>query len=200
MNRRLFVPPIEPVGGLPYELSGLLPNRDHRRDLMKLIDHLPVNHDGDRSVVGIFAADPFLDCKRIAKRMTHKGYHQVVNIPPVAGYGSEFLVTLDKVGSGKAQEQRNLGRLADRGLKLSLAVTSADHIDSALSWSPRRLWVVPGFDIWCCNSDDAGRMMRLCREISERTDVPIVLAAGRTGILPEDASGCGAKGILLDEG
>ncbi|HKI49510.1 MAG TPA: hypothetical protein VKA69_09280, partial [Desulfobacteria bacterium] len=110
MRRRLFVPPIEPAGALPYELSGLLPNREHRRDLMELIDHLPANPDGPRSIVGIFAADPFLDCERIAERLIRKGYLQAVNIPPVSGYGSEFLATLDKVGSGRAQEQRNLSR------------------------------------------------------------------------------------------
>ena len=199
MRGRLFVPPIEQVGDLPYELSGLLPNREHRNDLMELIDRLPANPDGPGSIVGIFAADPFLNCERIAERLIRKGYHQAVNIPPVTGYGSEFLAILDKVASGRAQEQRNLGRLADRGLKLSLAVTAIDYLDVALSWSPLRLWVVPGFDIWRCDSDDAGRLMRLCREISERTDVPIVLAAGGTRILPEDAAGCGARGILLDE-
>lgn len=198
-RRLLFVPPIEPVGALPYELSGLLPNREHRRDLMELIDHLPANPDCRRSIVGIFAADPFLDCERIAKRLIRKGYHQVVNIPPVTGYGAEFLAILDKVALGRAQEQRNLGRLAKGGLTLSLALTAIDHLDVALSWSPPRVWVVPGFDIWRCDSDDAARLMLLCREISERTDVPIILAAGGTGILPQDAASCGAGGILLDE-
>lgn len=198
-RRRMFVPPVEPVGDLPYELAGLLPNREHSKDLMELIDHLPANPDRHMAIVGIFAADPFLDCKRFAERMIRKGYRQVVNIPPVAGYGSEFLATLDKVGSGQAQEQRNLARLAGRGLAVSLAVAAIDHLDAALSLSPSKLWVVPGYDIWRCDPDDAKRLMRLCREISGRTDLPVMLVAGKTGISPEEASNCGARGIVLDD-
>lgn len=191
---------IELVGSLPYELAGLLPNREHSKDLMALIDDLPENKCGDLSVVAVFAADPFLNCKRIAERLIRKGYRQVVNIPPVTGYGAEFLAILDKVGLGQAQEQRNLARLSDRGLSVSLAVTAVNHLDAALSHPPPRLWAVASYDIWRCDADDAERLMRLCREISSRTDLPVMLVAGKTGISPEEASCCGAKGIVLDEG
>ncbi len=197
--RQLYVPKIELVGSLPYELAGLLPNREHSKDLMVLIDDLPENKFGDLSVVGVFAADPFLNCKRIAERLIRKGYHQVVNIPPVTGYGTEFLAILDKVDLGQAQEQRNLARLSDRGLSVSVAVTAVDYLDAALSHAPRRLWVVPSYDFWRCDVDDTERLMRLCREISGRTDLPVVLAAGKTGISPEEATCCGANGIVLDD-
>jgi predicted TIM-barrel enzyme len=87
-------------------------------------------------VVGVFAADPFLNCKRIADHLIAKGYAQVTNIPPAAGYGSEFLATLDKVASGQAQEQRNIAQLADRGLSVSPAVAAIDGLPAALAWLP----------------------------------------------------------------
>ena len=37
---RLFLPPVEAMGGLPYELAGLFPNREHNRDL-KIPDRIP---------------------------------------------------------------------------------------------------------------------------------------------------------------
>ncbi len=132
---------------MPYELAGLLPNREHSSDLMALIDGLPENSSGSLSVVGVFAADPFLNFKRVADRLIAKGYDQVTNIPPVAAYGFEFLATLDKVASGQAQEQRNIKQLLDRGLSVSPAVAGIDGLPTALSWLPRRLWVVPSFDM-----------------------------------------------------
>ena len=135
-GRRVYVPPIESVGNLPYELAGLLPNREHGRDLMALIDALPENNAGNRAVVGLFAADPFLNCKRVADRLIAKGYRQVANLPPVGAYGSEFLATLDKVASGQAQEQRNIDQLLSRGLSVSAAVASIDHLPAALACAP----------------------------------------------------------------
>lgn len=198
--RQLFVPAIEPVGNLPYELAGLLPNREHSNDLMAVIDGLPENSSGERSVVGVFAADPFLNCKRVADRLLAKGYHQVANIPPVAGFGTEFIATLDKVASGQVQEQRNLGQLVERGLSVLPAVVAIDGLSAALAWSPRRLWVVPSFDMWQGAAINADLLLGLCREVAHRTVVPVVLVAGRTGISALAASKAGARGILLDVG
>jgi hypothetical protein len=197
-SRQLHVPAIEPVGGLPYELAGLLPNREHSWDLMALIDELPENRFGHRSVVGVFAADPFLNCKRIAAHLIAKGYDQVTNIPPAAGYGSEFLATLDKVASGQVQEQRNIGQLVDRGLSVSPAVAAIDGLPAALAWSPRRLWVVPSFDMWQGSAISADRLLDLCRAVVDQTAVPVVLIAGQTGISAKDAAMVGARGILFD--
>lgn len=199
-TRQLFVPSIAAVGRLPYELAGLLPNREHSRDLMALIDGLPENRYGHRAVVGVFAADPFLNSKRVAERLVAKKYLEVANIPPVAGYGAEFMATLDKVASGKAQEQRNIAQLVDRGLSVSPAVAAIDCLPAALAWSPRRLWVVPSFDMWREQVLDTGRLLSLCRQVADRTVVPIILAAGQTDISMQEAASAGARGILFDEG
>ena len=167
--RQLYLPVIERVGGLPYELAGLLPNREHSRDLIAMIDSLQPNRAGSWSVVVIFAADPFLDCKRVADHLIAGGYGHVANIPPAAGYGREFLETLDKVGAGQDQEKRNLTRLADRGLSISPSVASLDHLDAALSWEPSMVWIVPGFDTWQREPDDKKRLLGLCREVAGRS-------------------------------
>lgn len=198
-DRRLYVPTIEPVGGMPYELAGLLPNREHSRDLMALIDGLPENSSGSLSVIGVFAADPFLNCKRVAERLIAKGYDQVTNIPPVAAYGVEFLATLDKVASGQAQERRNIKQLLDRGLSVSPAVAGIDGLPTALSWLPRRLWVVPSFDMWQGETINADLLLGLCRDVVHRTDIPVVLIAGQTGVSAMDAAKAGARGILCDQ-
>jgi hypothetical protein len=198
--RRLYVPAIEPVGGLPYELAGLLPNREHSMDLMALIEDLPANKFGDLSVVGVFAADPFLNCKRVADRLISKGYNQVTNIPPVAAYGSDFLATLDKVASGQAQEQHNIKQLVDRGLYVSPAIAAIDCLPAALSLLPHRLWVVPSFDMWRGEAINANQLLGLCSDITHLTEVPVVLIAGQTRISAMDASKVGARGILVDEG
>lgn len=70
---RLYVPAIESVGDLLYELAGLLPNREHRKDLMFLIERMPDNKGDDRSIVGVFAADPFLNCKQVADHLIVSG-------------------------------------------------------------------------------------------------------------------------------
>lgn len=194
----LYVPMIEPVGSLPYELAGLLPNREHNRDLMALINDLPENRAGRRSLIGVFAADPFLNCKQIAARLLAKGYRQVTNIPPVAGYGAEFLATLDKVSSGGVQEQRNLGQLAAHGLSICPAVAANEGLPAALAWAPSMLWVVPSFDMWQGTGINAELLLSLCRDAAGRTDVPIVLVAGGTGISASEAAEAGAGGLLLD--
>ena len=167
---------------------------------MALIDDLPENSSGNLSVVGVFAADPFLNCKRVADRLLAKGYDQVTNIPPVAAYGFEFLATLDKVASGQAQEQRNIERLLDRGLSVSPAVTGIDGLSAALAWSPRRLWIVPSFDMWHDTEIKEDLLLGLCRIVTHQTDVPVVLVAGKTSVSAMSAAKAGARGILLDEG
>jgi hypothetical protein len=183
---------------MPYELAGLLPNREHGVDLMALIDGLPENAAGARSVIGMFLADPFLNCKRIADRLLAKGYDQVTNLPPAASYGSEFLSTLDKVACGQVQEQRHIDRLVARGLSFSPALAAVDHLPVALSGSPRRLWVVPSYDMWQGEGLVTDLLLDLCSRVARRTDLPIVLAVGRTGITAEDAYKAGARGILLE--
>jgi hypothetical protein len=197
-DHRLYVPAIEPVGDLPYELAGLLPNREHSRDLMSLIDELPDNEDGDRTVVGVFAADPFLNCKQVADHLIDKGYHQVANIPPIASYGNEFLSTLDKVSAGKAQENKNICQLADRGLSIAPAVTTIECLNHVMAWSPRRLWVVPCFSKWQREAMRAEKLLELCSGVARKTAIPIVLSAAGIKISVEDAIRAGANGILLE--
>ena len=195
---RLYLPAIEPVGDLPYELAGLLPNREHRKDLMSLIDGLPDNQGDDRSVVGVFAADPFLNCKQVADHLIDKGYHHVANIPPVAGYGNEFLSTLDKVSAGTAQENKNISQLVDRGLSIFPALTTSDCLKQVSAWSPRRLWIVPDFNLWQGKAGRAQRLMETCRAVARETDIPLILSAAGNHISVEDACRAGASGILLD--
>lgn len=197
-QRQLHVPIIERVGDLPYELAGLLPNREHSRDLMALIDNLPENSFGDQASIGVFAADPFLNCKRVADHLLAKGYNQVTNIPPVAGYGSEFLATLDKVASGQAQEQHNIGQMADRGLSVSPALACIDGLPAALTWSPRRLWIVPSFDMWQNAGIRTDLLLDLCHDVTHRTDAPVVLVTGQTGVSASEAANAGASGMLID--
>jgi predicted TIM-barrel enzyme len=197
-DRILYTPPVEPVGRLPYELAGLLPNRDHNRDLMALVDGLPKNQIGDRAVVGVFAADPFLNCKQFASHLAAKGYNRVANIPPVAGYGAEFLATLDKVRSGRVREQRTMELLAGLGLTVCPAVVSVDCLPSALSVTPPLLWIAPGFDMWKGESVNPDALLALCREVAVRTDAPLILMAAETGISPKAARRAGAQGMLID--
>jgi hypothetical protein len=149
---------------------------------MTLIDKLPENRFGPHSVAGIFAADPFLNCKRVADRLLSKGYRQVTNIPPVAAYGSEFLATLDKVASGQAQEQRNIGRLVERGLSISPALVNLECLPTALEWSPTLVWVAPSFDMWQDGGIRSDLLLGLCSDVAHRTMVPVMIVAGQTGV------------------
>ncbi len=169
-------------------------------DLMDLIDDMPENGSGSLAVIGLFAADPFLNCKRVADRLIAKGYDQVTNIPPVAAYGFEFLATLDKVASGQAQEQRNIEQLQNRGLSVSPAVAGIDGLSAALAWSPRRLWVVPSFDMWHDAEINEDLLLGLCCMVTRQTDVPVVLVAGKTSVSVMSAAKAGARGILFDDG
>ena len=196
--RILFTPRVEPVGNLPYELAGLLPNRNHNQDLMTLIDELPENRSGDRAVVGVFAADPFLNCKQLASHLADKGYHRAANIPPVAGYGAEFLTTLDIVESGRIREQQNLERLVEHGLTVCPAVASRECLPYALAWSPDLIWVSPGFDMYRDGLVQPDALLNLCREVSKSTDTPVILITGNTGVTNKQALEAGAGGVLLD--
>ena len=197
-DRLLYVPPIESMGRLPYELAGLLPNREHTRDLMALIDRLPENHAGDRAVVGVFAADPFLNCKQFASHLAAKGYNRVANIPPVAGYGAEFLTVLDNVRSGRVREERTLEQMIALGLTVCPAITSIECLPAALALAPPLLWIAPGFDMWKGQSLVTEALTALCREVSGRTDIPVILITGKTGITMTEARQAGAGGVLFD--
>ena len=195
-ERRLYVPPVEPLGLLPYELAGLMPNRDHKYDLMALIDDLPPNRLGDRAVVGVFAADPFLNCKQIAVHLLGKGYSRVSNIPPVAGYGPEFLATMDNVQSGRVREQRTLTQMRQLGLTICPAVADLESLDAVMEWEPPFLWITASFEMWRRGRIDADLLLSLCSEVSARTHIPLVLVSGRTGIGPDQAQKAGASGML----
>lgn len=197
-ERLLFLPPVESVGNLPYELAGLLPNREHNRDLMTLIGDLPENRVGDRAVVGVFTADPFLNCKQIAARLAAKGYGRVANIPPVAGYGAEFLATLDNVRSGQVREERTIEQMRGLGLTVCPAVALIECLPAALASNPPLLWIAPGFDMWKDDSVDPEALLLLCREVAGRTNIPLIIIAGRTGISETDARRARAAGMLLD--
>lgn len=196
-ERLLYVPCIEQVGNLPYELAGLLPNRDHKKDLMTLIDNLPENSLGKGAVVGVFAADPFINCKQIAMHLTAKGYNQVSNIPPVAGYGPEFLTTMDNVQSGRVREQRAISQMKELGLTIYPAVADLESLDAALGWEPPFLWITPSFELWRDEGLDAEMLLALCEQVAARTDIPLVLISGQTGIKSAEAQKAGASGILI---
>jgi hypothetical protein len=196
--RQLIVPSVEPVGRLPYELAGLLPNRNHKNDLMALIDNLPENRLGDGAVVGVFAADPFLNCKQIAVHLTAKGYSRVSNLPPVAGYGPEFLTTMDDVQSGRVREQRTITQMRDMGLTICPAVADLESLDQALSWDPPFIWITPSFEMWQNGAIEPEQLLAHCRAVSTRTRVPLILMRGHSGITQKQAQDAGARGMLRD--
>jgi hypothetical protein len=84
------------------------------------------------------------------------------------------------------------------GLTVCPAVTLIECLPSALALNPPLLWIAPGFDMWKDDSVDPEALLLLCREVAGRTNIPLIIIAGRTGISETDARRAGAAGILLD--
>ena len=82
---------------------------------------------------------------------------------------------------------------------VAAAVAGIDGLPTALSWLPRRLWVIPSFDMWQGETINADLLLGLCRDVAHRTDIPVVLIAGQTGVSAMDAAKAGARGILCDQ-
>lgn len=199
----IVLPPIGSAPNLSLELSGLLPNRDHNGDLLREVEILPHCLPGQRPVIGILAADPFLRIDQLADRLAQKGYRDVVNLPSVSQYGAAFRPLLNDLKVGPAREISVLREFAGLGFAVSVAVAHNDDIAPALALVPAFLFVVPSFDLWRDRRLDSGGLLALCREAAERREraapeTQIVLFAGRTSISPTQARNAGADGVLLD--
>jgi predicted TIM-barrel enzyme len=199
----IVLPPIASAPDLPLELSGLMPNRDHNGDLMREIERLPHCPAGQRPVIGILAADPFLRIDQLADRLGHKGYRDLVNLPSVSQYGAAFRTLLNDLNVGAAREMRVLAELASLGFAVSVAIAHNDDIAPALALAPACLFVVPSFDLWNDGKLDSSSLLALCSEAAERRrlaspESQIVLFAGRASISPAQMRAAGADGVLLD--
>ena len=150
----IVLPPIFRAADLPIELSGLMPNRDHNGDLLLALEHMPRCRSGERPVIGILAADPFLRIDQFADRLAEKGYRDVANLPSVTQYGGSFRAVLNDLNVGPAREVTVLAAFARLGFAVSVAIAHNDDIAPALALSPAHLFVVPSFDLW------AGRRAR----------------------------------------
>lgn len=199
----VVLPTILRSPGLPLEMSGLMPNRDHNSDLSAAIDLIPKCLSGETPVIGIFAADPFLRVDQMSEKLAEKGYTQITNLPSVTQYGDEFGAVLDDLDVGAAREYRTLKEFHQRGFSVSTAITSARQIPAALNLEPQHLFVVPSFDDWRQRGIDPDMLLGSCREIArerdiQAPDVPLVLFVGRLAISLTRAQDAGADAVLVD--
>lgn len=199
----IVLPPLRRAPGLPAELSGLMPSRDHNGDLLLAIERMSHCLPADRPVIGMFAADPFLRIDQLAGRLAQKGYRDVANLPSVTQYGIAFRPVLNGLNVGPAREFKALDQFAALGFAVSVSVAHIDDVAPALALAPAQLFVVPSFDLWCDGKLDPGGLLTLCGQVAEHRQraasrAPIVLFAGHTGISPMQARNAGADGIVLD--
>ena len=199
----IILPPIHRAPDLPIELSGLLPNRDHNGDLLVEIDRMPHCLSGERPVIGILAADPFLRIDQLSERLKSKGYRDLANLPSACQYGASFRAILDDLNVGPVRERQVLRQFAGLGFSVSVSVAHGDDVAPALELEPAYLFVVPSFDLWQESTADKDGLLAFCRDVVKRREsagarVPIVLFGGRFGISAAEALDAGADGVLLD--
>lgn len=199
----IVLPAIRRAPDLPAELSGLMPNRDHNGDLLQTIERMPRCLPGERPVIGVLAADPFLRIDQLADRLAEKGYRDLANLPSVGQYGAAFRPILNDLNVGPAREAKVLGEFAGLGFAVSVAVAHIDDASAALALGPARLFVVPSFDLWRDDRLDPDGLLTLCDQVAklrrrETPEIPIILFAGGMAISPAEAHDAGADGILLD--
>ena len=199
----IVLPPIFRAADLPIELSGLMPNRDHNGDLLLALEHMPRCRSGERPVIGILAADPFLRIDQFADRLAEKGYRDVANLPSVTQYGGSFRAILNDLNVGPAREVTVLAAFARLGFAVSVAIAHNDDIAPALALSPAHLFVVPSFDLWAGHEPDPDGLLGFCGRVAEHRQkaglaTPIVLFASRMAISAAQARAAGANGVLLD--
>lgn len=192
--------PQRSCAGLSPLLCGLAPNRDHNADLSQALATLPDHAGENQPVFSVFAADPFINGKRIATTLLDKGYARIVNWPTTAQYGSAFVRTLDSVHLGPQQECETLRRFATQGLRISAAVSLPEYVEAFLELQPQVLFIAPGFDLWRKSGRfDAAKLLRHCAAIAHVADdtVPIVLMADRGNVSLEQARSAGAHALLV---
>jgi len=198
----IVMPRIERAGALPLDLSGLLPNRDHNDDLLRLIDRASACRTGERPLFAVFAADPFLHVELLAERLRGKGCRDLVNLPSAGQYGRAFRSILDDLKVGPAREFRTLARFTALGFAVSVAVARVEDVAEALALAPPRLFVVPTLDNWDGVGIDDGGLLALCRAVAARRDglapcVPICLSVEGSTISLDEAHAAGADGGIL---
>jgi hypothetical protein len=192
--------PARHCAGLTALLSGLAPNRDHNADLALALKTLPAHAFNRESVFAVFAADPFINGKRIAAALLSKGCRRIVNWPTTAQYGTAFVETLDSVNLGPKQECATLRQLAGQGLSVSAAVSLPESVEMFLELQPEALFLTPGFDLWKRSGRfDEAKLLRRCAAVTRAVDgrAPIVLMTDRNCVSLEQARAAGASALLL---
>jgi predicted TIM-barrel enzyme len=195
---RLIAPPI-PRSSLTPLLSGLLPNRDHNDDLMRGLDRLPRGSAASQPLFAVFAADPFIEGKRIAYRLLGKGYKRIVNWPTTAQYGAKFSAELDSVNLGPRQEYEKLSSFAHRGLSISVAVCTEEAAPELTRLKPEFVFLAPTFALWVNGWMRSKDLLVRCAALADSTrgEVPIVLMATRGAVSLAQARRAGASALLI---
>lgn len=195
-NHHVLWPRPKPLN-LPSLLSGLAPNRDHNAELLRAVTHLDVGRSGTQPMFSVFAADPFINGKRIARTLLAKRFRRVMNWPTTGMFGAEYAATLDSLNLGPAQESQALQQLAAQGMSISAAVSLPESVDQFLALGPEVMFVAPGFECWKKDRLDKAAVLRRCATISSIVSgrVPLILMSNG-GISLDEARNFGATGIL----
>jgi hypothetical protein len=190
--------PAAPRSDLSPLLAGLAPNRDHNGDLVLALEGLPRHREGVQPVFAVFAADPFLNVRRIASTLRARKYSCVVNWPTTAQFGAPFASGLDSVSLGPKQECEALRRLAAQGLRVSAAVAEAGALPAFLELDPQWLFVTPAFEHWRHGRIDPARLLRSCAAIARAAEgrAPLLLMADRGMVTMTQARTAGATGLI----
>jgi predicted TIM-barrel enzyme len=193
-----LVTPGIPKSPLTPLLAGLLPNRNHNDDLVRDLQAIPPAGRSAQPVFSVFAADPFIEGKRVAYWLLAKGYRRVVNWPTTAQYESDFCAALDSVNLGPRQEYECLSRLADRGLSISLALASPDEAAQCERLKPEMIFFTPSFELWSNGALRSAELLRRCKALARalRRETPIILMATRNTISLAEARKAGASAVL----
>jgi hypothetical protein len=191
--------PAAPRSGLTPLLAGLAPNRDHNADLVEAVQALPRHREGAQPVFAVFAADPFLNVRRIASTLRARKYSCVVNWPTTAQFGTPFASGLDSVSLGPKQECEALRRLASQGLRVSAAVAEPGALPAFLELDPQWLFVTPAFEHWRHGKIDPARLLRSCAAIARAAAgrAPLILMADRGVVTAAQARSAGAQGLVV---
>lgn len=194
-----IIVPLVPNSPLTPLLSGLLPDRDHNGDLTRRLRRLPQGRGAAQPLFALFASDPFLNARYMARQLLDKGYRRIVNWPTTAQYGADFCRTLDSVNLGPQQEYKNLLLLAEQKLSISLAVCDAGAAAQIARLRPEIVFLTPTFDLWANGKLRAGELLHRCAALARVTpkDTSIILMAARGSLSLTQARKAGASALLV---
>lgn len=126
---------------MPREVSILLPTHPGPQ---ALIDSISDAHACNASIaIGLFMPDPFLAVEREARKIRAMGVTWVSNLPTVEQHDEEFTQQLADVGLDRSKEHEALAGFKSAGLKIAVAVASAQASLEAVTLNPDTLIVIP---------------------------------------------------------